>query len=148
LRGPKVEELYSEMLRDMAHACKLNQQSQDQASPVNVPIDEFNCKELGLLDMTLNTNHTFKLNVSVEERLLESFSSDKDYEYEILQCATHVVCLRHSALSRESRSRRPSENEILEISRSPHQDILKKQRKIFRFSAKIICSVCPAQIIY
>lgn len=80
MRGPKVEELYSEMLRDMAHACKLNQQSQDQASPVNVPIDEFNCKELGLLDMTLNTNQTFKLNVSVEERLLESFSSDKDYE--------------------------------------------------------------------
>ena len=43
---------------------------------------------------------------------------------------THAVCLRHPVLMRKSRSRRPSEYEIVEKSRSPHDDFSKKQRKL------------------
>jgi hypothetical protein len=77
LCGPKVEE-YNEKLQDIAQECKLDQQ--DQASPVNVSVDQFNCQELGMLDMasTLNTNELNEqsqnqaspVNVSVDERLL------------------------------------------------------------------------------
>jgi hypothetical protein len=40
---------------------------------------------------------------------------------------THAVCLRHPVLTRKSRSRRPSEYEIVEKSRSPHHDFSKNK---------------------
>ena len=46
---------------------------------------------------------------------------------------THAVCLRHPVLTRKSRSRRPSEYEIVEKSRSPHDYFSKKQRKFAFF---------------
>ena len=42
-------------------------------------------------------------------------------------CETHAVCLRHPVLTRKSRSRRQSENEIVEKSRSPHDDFSKNK---------------------
>jgi hypothetical protein len=44
--------------------------------------------------------------------------------------------LRHPVLTRKSRSRRPSEYEIVEKSRSPQHDFSKKQRKLPFFFQK------------
>jgi hypothetical protein len=52
---------------------------------------------------------------------------------------THVVCLPHPVLMGKSRSHRPSEYEILEKSRSPHNDFLKNKKVFFCFSAKKNC---------
>ena len=49
------------------------------------------------------------------------FDYEYDYEYEINRQAKRTsVCLRHPVLTRKSRSRRPSEYEIVEKSRSPY----------------------------
>jgi hypothetical protein len=57
------------------------------------------------------------------EYLVESFSS----YYEIYNFCL-CVCLRHPILTGKSRSRRPSEHEILEKSRSPpHSGFLKSK---------------------
>jgi hypothetical protein len=72
--------------------------------------------------------------------ILGSFRFDEyDYEYEIRQAKpvseTHAVCLRHPVLTRKSRSRGPSEYEIVEKSRSPYDDFSKKKESwLFLFT--------------
>jgi hypothetical protein len=66
------------------------------------------------------------------------FDYEYDYEYEIRQAKRMLYAYAIPVLTRKSRSRRPSEYEIVEKSRSPHDD--------FFCFPKIICSIYIAFI--